>query len=138
MRTVFRGRLLAALSTVAVVASVIWGLFLIGSPEQQREKKFDEKRISDLQGIAGSIDLYYTRHNSLPDNLDDLEKEPGISISQADPETGTGYIYRRISSVTYKLCARFSAESDDALQSLWAHSKGPYCFQRNAKVIDNR
>lgn len=138
MKPVLHGRLLAVLSTVAVVASVIWGLFLIGSPEQQREKKFDEKRISDLQGIAGSIDLYYTRHKSLPDNLEDLEKEPGISIRKSDPETGAAYTYTGISSSSYKLCADFSTESDAESPSAWAHGTGKYCFNLTAKVIDNR
>jgi hypothetical protein len=138
MKTALQGRLLSLLAAGVVVASVLWGLLIIGSPEQQREKKFDEKRIADLQGIAGSLDRYVTRHKSLPENLDDLEKEPGISIRKADPKTGAAYIYRKSSSDTYELCAEFSAESADEIKSMWAHSAGKYCFQLTAKDFNNR
>ncbi|ABL65377.1 hypothetical protein [Chlorobium phaeobacteroides] len=58
-------KLLAALAIIVVSGTVIWGLFMTGSPEKQREKKFDAKRVSDIQEIARSIDLYYTRHTAL-------------------------------------------------------------------------
>jgi hypothetical protein len=139
MKSALQGRLFFLLAAGVVAASVLWGLLIIGSPEQQREKKFDEKRVADLQRIAGSIDRYFTRHKSLPENLDDLEKDPGIVIRKADPKTGTAYIYTKSSFDTYELCADFSAESaDDLISSTWAHRAGKYCFQLTAKEVNNR
>jgi hypothetical protein len=132
------GRILPSLAVVMVAASVLWGLMIIGTPEQQREKKYDEKRIADLQGIAGSIDRYFTRHQSLPVHLDDLKKEPGSSIRKVDPKTAIAYTFTRRSADSYELCAEFSAESDEEIKSMWAHHAGHNCFQFTAKKVENR
>lgn len=138
MKTVIQGRILPFIAVVMVAASVLWGLMIIGTPEQQREKKFDEKRIADLQAIAGSIDRYFTRYQSLPVHLDNLEKEPGSSIRTVDPKTEIAYTYTRRSVDSYELCAEFSAESDDEIQSMWSHHAGHNCFQFTAKKVENR
>jgi hypothetical protein len=132
------GKLLTAIAIVVVSATVIWGLIMTGSPEQQREKKFDVKRISDLQEIAGSIDLYYTRHNTLPDNLDTLDKEPGITINRNDPKTGIPYSYTVTSGKNYTLSAEFSTESDNGINNIWEHSAGKQLFQLSAKTLEQR
>ncbi|NTV99521.1 MAG: hypothetical protein HGA70_10210, partial [Chlorobiaceae bacterium] len=91
-------------------------------------------RISDLQNIAAAIDFYYSRHAELPESLAMLEKEPGGLTGISDPQTGEEYAYMRVSLSSYRLCARFSKESDsNEARSIWVHKAGNCCFELNAK-----
>lgn len=131
-----KNRIPGLFAAAVVLAAVILGLFIVGPPRVQREKKLDARRISDLQSISSSIDFYYSRHGELPESTAMLEKEPGCRTSSSDPQTGAAYSYTRISRVSYRLCARFSRESDsNEARSVWAHSAGECCFQLSAKKL---
>lgn len=134
MKAAIGGRLFLALVVGVVLASVIGGLLILGSPSEQRSKKLDARRVTELRKIARSVDLYWTRHETLPSNLKVLEKEPGVSITITDPESGRPYTYREIGSDTYELCAVFATESSGRA-SLWAHGRGQNCFKFKTKCI---
>ena len=51
---------------ISIIAAVIYGLFLIGSPAKQRQIKFDQQRISDLQTISSAVNFYQDRKKRLP------------------------------------------------------------------------
>jgi len=76
-----KGWVLALAASLLVAAAVIRGLVMIGPIEEQRARRFDERRLSDLRRIASSLDDYYRLHHELPDSLDRLAKQPGVRLS---------------------------------------------------------
>ncbi len=99
-------------SGATVVAAVVFGLVLLGSPAQERERRIDDRRVTDLHGIAAATDLYRTRHGRLPGSLDDLAAEPGLRISTRDPTSLEHYGYRALDDGRYEVCATFVTESE--------------------------
>lgn len=122
-----------------VIAAVVGGLSLIGSPNQERARRVDMRRVADLRGIAAAMDRYWTRHGSLPQSLDALERERGFSIESTDPETGQPYEYRPGSQGAYSLCAQFAESSTQAQQTrpekFWSHGAGRQCFDLHARNL---
>ena len=127
----------------------------MGSPFTLRMKRFDERRVNDLQNIQYQIVNFYQRKGSLPNNLDEL-KDPiaGFNIP-LDPDSNVSYGYEKVSDpptgeagLSFKLCADFSLESGTQIDSKgmsrpmpisseaypvnenWRHQKGAVCFDR--------
>ncbi|MCF8383696.1 MAG: hypothetical protein K9G39_08930 [Chlorobium sp.] len=113
-------------------------MFLTGSPFQQREKRFDERRVENLREIALSIDYFFSRYGSIPESLEQLEKSGNIAIDITDPETDKIYDYEKISKATYRLCAVFSQHSEKNVDKFLSHGAGKVCFVLNAKKIETR
>ena len=133
MRLFGNGWMLGIAVSLLVAAAVVRGLFMIGPIEEQRKRKFDERRLSDLQRIASSVEFYYRTHDELPDNLDVLATLPEGSVPRMDPESGKPYTYRRISADSYELCATFALASDESMPLRWAHKAGPACFRHRVR-----
>lgn len=136
-------------AVVVMVATVtIIGLYIAGSPGQERDYRLDEQRVTDLQQIASSVDLYYEQHGSLPENLDLLTEERQARNyyirSVTDPETDMPYEYSITSDTAYSLCASFVMESREPEEHLrqvymgvkeeWGHDAGSYCFDLDAEL----
>ena len=51
---------------VLVVTAVIAGLFLLGSPAQERERKLDAICLADLRAAARAVDRFWTINSVLP------------------------------------------------------------------------
>ena len=126
------------LVSVAILAAIIYGFVLVGSPAGQRLIKFDQTRERDLQGIAFAIDLYWERNERVPGSLEGL-KSPLFHVSSiTDPKTGEQYEYRVLTDVSYELCAVFETESSQAARPLpfsaqtWEHGLGRVCFENEA------
>jgi hypothetical protein len=134
MKRSHQEKVLAFIITLAVVAVIIKGLFMIGPLEEQRKRRFDDKRVSDLQQIESSIHYYYNENYVLPESLAELSRKRSINGSTTDPESGKPYSYRVISSDTYELCVEFSGKSFDLAEERWGHNPGKKCFRRN--VLD--
>ena len=45
---------------------------MLGSPTEERARRVDARRVTDLQAIAAATNLFWTRHARLPETLDDL------------------------------------------------------------------
>ncbi len=120
--------LLAAVAAV-VIAVVAGGLWLMGSPTEQRLLKLDERRVDDLQSIANRIDVYWNGHQALPESLDVLEDQPGWESIPRDPARNERYSYRILEGRSYELCASFDRASRYAPASHWAHDAGPCCYR---------
>jgi hypothetical protein len=122
-------RIAALGAIVAIVAAVGIGLYLVGSPGEQRLVRFDQQRISHLVQIRKSVDGYWRTHRALPARVD--EDVIGITMQRVprDPETGAEYEYEVSGDDAYRLCAMFSRASADYLaDEFWAHDAGRYCF----------
>ena len=128
----------------AVIAAVLWGFAVIGSPFQQRNKRFDEIRVNDLSAIQNYVTNYWQNKGMLPANLSNLDDSLLGIIVPVDPETGEPYEYRVTNdlTLTFELCATFVAESTDDQRAIpqiypprskdynWQHGAGFTCFER--------
>ena len=133
------GSVFIGAAVTAVLSAVVVGLFVLGSPGEERARRLDDRRVADLQGIQAATDLYWTRHTRVPASLGDLTAEPGVTVSTADPATSESYGYQPLDSLRYEMCASFERESGemsrDPAKDLWAHGLGRQCFQLEAKDI---
>jgi len=127
-----------------VAAAIIAGFFIVGSPLEGRVRRFDERRVSDLQFLQEEIKNYWMNKQKLPENLSLLRDDiRGVSIPK-DPETGTEYEYNILGETKFALCASFSRPTETygaPTQKLvpaepyvgienWEHKEGRVCFER--------
>ena len=131
-----RAGFLVIASILVVVAAVVAGVFLAGSPSTRRERRLDDDRVSDLRSLSAAIDQYRREHGGLPADLDALGRSPRTTTRLTDPETGTRYEYRVLEPTSghasYELCASFAAETgkdrDSDRDDFWWHGGGRQCF----------
>ncbi len=135
-------RIVAWASAAAVLASIVLGFFVVGSPFYQRQVRFDERRVSDLQTIQGQIVTYWQSKSALPAALGDLNDSISGFRAPADPSTGRPYEYRKTGNLSFELCALFSTSQEDqsaksmpvpaydSYQQNWSHAAGRVCFSR--------
>lgn len=138
-----RRRLLAAVAA-AVIAVVAAGLWVAGSPGEERRRRLDARRLEDLRQIAAAVDAYWTRIGELPASLKELSGWQGLAAPTGDPATGEPYEYRRRSDGRYELCAAFSREDPGPQPrrryqigpSFWHHGAGRHCFELEAERLE--
>lgn len=126
---------------IVVAASVGYGIFLLGSPGEQRLIRFDQRRVSDLDNIARTIDAYWETNEELPKSLEDLSDPRYFVRAIEDPDTGETYDYRVLGEAEYELCAVFSTDSTQYAEGYrrrfstkaWEHGVGEKCFQLEAQ-----
>ncbi len=132
----------------AVAVSVAAGFFIVGSPQKERLRRFDERRISDLQNIQSQIIYYWQNKERLPQTLSDLKEPISGFIPAKDPETGADYAYQVKGELEFLLCANFNSPSSEGINprielptyppqyypksadSNWEHGAGLVCFER--------
>lgn len=133
---------------IAIVAlAVVAGFFIVGSPQQERLRRFDDQRVSDLQIIQGQIIYYWQNKEKLPAILNDL-KDPISGFNPGkDPQTGADYVYEVKDKLEFSLCANFNLPSLEGGKpsielptyppqyyphgdSNWDHAAGYVCFER--------
>ncbi len=127
-------------SSIVVVAAVVWGAVLVGSPGTARLHRFDQQRLNDLQTIFREVqslcqdpDIKQELKRELPATLDELATlARSERINLTDPETGEPYAYTIKDPTTYELCATFSLERDSDVDVFWNHSSGKHCFTVDA------
>ena len=142
-------RLIAWITAGVVLASIIYGFFLVGLPSTQRARGFDERRVSDLSVIQSEIISYWQQKGSLPPSLDSLRSSINGFVPPVDPETAQPYDYVTGGPLSFKLCAVFktsnagSPNSEGMMRSMpvvpgsyypyqqnWSHGAGLTCFDR--------
>lgn len=122
-------RIAAWASLVAVGAAVAAGLWLAGSPAEQRLLRLDDQRVADLGRLVRLLNLRWQATESLPAALDGLVDGQRLSRIPLDPETDAPYEYRTTGPGSYELCAVFSTPSRaEAAGSFWSHGAGRQCF----------
>ena len=132
---------------VIVTVAIAAGFFIVGSPQQERLRRFDDQRVSDLQIIQGQIIYYWQNKEKLPQILNDL-KDPISGFNPGkDPQTGANYIYNVMGDLKFALCANFNQPSFQSGKpsielptyppqyypsgdSNWTHDAGYVCFER--------
>lgn len=131
-------------SVVSVVTvSVLASFFVVGSPTVQRDRRLDDRRVSDLQFIQSETILFWQNKARLPESLSELESDiRGIRVP-VDPETGGKYGYSVLGAETFELCGTFATDSEGGatpsrskfpgINVGFDHGAGTVCFER---VID--
>jgi preprotein translocase subunit Sec61beta len=143
-------RTIAIAVSVLVIATVVSGFFIIGTPGEIRMYRFDDQKVSDLQNIQSEVVNYWQTEGALPATLGDLtDSISGFSVP-VDEETNVPYTYATTSALSFKLCANFNAETQPNSQSSdaysyampagaggqdlasdsWFHAAGRVCFAR--------
>ena len=127
-----QGRTLLIVAAVVIAAAIAAALSVMGLPEQQRQRRMDERRVQDLQRIETAIQAHARQHDALPATLGELDEATARGLSLVEPDTGTAYAYRPGDGGRFELCAAFAADSDAAGRGAvdWLHPAGPHCFQR--------
>ena len=132
-----------AVIVLIVAAAVVAGFFIIGSPQQERLRLSDQRRVEDLQTTQWQIVNYWQRKGVLPKNIADLRDDISGFLPPTDPENKTPYGYEVLGLKTFTLCAKFNLPSADANQATtpypaggysgqsWQHPAGNNCFERS-------
>jgi hypothetical protein len=129
-------KLAAGLAIAVVVAAIVAGLVISGSPERQRVLGLDEQRVRDLQSLAQSLSAYYRNTRELPATLADLVDGRTRSSLPRDPETGEEYAYELPERRVFNLCAEFALPSEDPQpDEFWSHEAGRRCFRFDLSTI---
>lgn len=129
------------LTGVVILASIIWGFSVLGSPSTQRLYKHDNQKMNNLQEINNYIQNAYAQNGRLPESLTDAGSL-GYVPSIVDPQTNKPYEYIRKSATSYSLCAEFNKASDERMDKMTypaaypyggmfgAHPAGRHCFEQ--------
>ncbi len=142
-------RIAAWVAGAVALVSIVGGLFVFGTPAEQRKLRFDEQRVSDLQNIQYQVLTYWQQKDVLPQNLEALRNELIGFVPPTDPETEAAYEYNIKADLTFELCATFAAKgvTDDTTYGsskamplrayediytteVWEHPEGRFCFER--------
>lgn len=127
-----------------VAVAIAANFFIIGTPGNERLRRFDSTRVSDLSMTQNEIINFWVNKNRLPKNLKELESDLGYFTVPADPETGAQYEYKILGQYQFELCANFNTDNQGetnfpetlkrvypyAYESRWIHGVGRTCFTR--------
>ena len=144
--------ILAGLGIILVIAGIVSGFIIVGSPATQRAQRFDDQRINDLTNIQWQITNYWQNTGKLPLTLEVLNNPVGNYLLPQDPDTRAPYEYSMKGTNTFELCANFALVSQNSRRSNielqtypvkpisvgvngmsdtnWNHAVGRVCFDR--------
>lgn len=152
-----KNKLFGVSAIIVVLASVVWGFAIMGSPFAARERRFDDQRVSDLQNIQWQIVNYWQNKRALPSKLSLLEDSISGYHAPNDPETKAVYEYESATEgLSFNLCAVFRNSTVGEKERLsgrggfypktppyaydsyaprgepesWEHEAGRHCFKR--------
>jgi len=132
-------------SLVLVIAVFIASLFVVESPTQTRNRKFDNFILDNFNNIDVAIASYYQEFKKLPEGLNELKAEYSYlgEDSLKDPASKILFDYRAVDKNTYELCATFMASNRDEnieeysyYKDKWAHDAGYQCLQQKVHNED--
>ena len=157
--------IIGATVLIVVFAICIYCVSVVGSPTEVRNRKLDDKSLSNLSNIESS--LYQVYNNSIKYYNDDksyilpvdIETEDTFKSYITDPNTNKPYPYRVISQdktkAVFELCPTFASELTKADKGTYgsnyphtigdvyiydnniymSHAKGRTCYQTTIKKI---
>lgn len=134
---------------VLILASIVAGFLIIGTPWEARQYRLDQEKIMHLQSLQWQIVSYWQQKQTLPESLSELTDPISGSYVPVDPETGQMYGYRATGPLSFELCAEFSTANqggrpDRMITAVplepktqvhvggdtWDHEAQPTCFER--------
>jgi len=136
---------------IIILASIIWGFSVLGSPQTQRLIKYDNQKVSNLQEIQWQVINYWQMNGVVPASLEQIgSNKEYYTIVPTDLQLNKDYGYKKTGAMTFELCAEFNKEdmkNQNGVESMgvtypkgiilqnenWNHGVGQQCFTR---VID--
>jgi len=116
-------------SLTVVVAAVAVGLWLGGSPAEQRLLRFDEQRVLELRQLAQVAQRHWDSQQRLPETATELIDGQFFTRLPTDPVTSEPYEYRVAGPRSFEVCATFDRPSRYLPASdFWYHEAGHRCF----------
>jgi hypothetical protein len=145
----YKFEVILGIVVTVVIAAVVWGLYVIGSPEKARMRRFDDLRLQHMQQLQSEILSYWQAKEKLPATLSELKDDlRGVTVP-ADPETDAAYEYQKKGDEAFSLCADFALSSEErrlydkemsypmygpygpyVREQNWEHGSGRHCFDR--------
>ena len=128
-------RMAAIAITVVVIIAALAGLYLSGSPAEQRLLRMDERRVRDLNQLANATQRYWQEQGELPATLQQLVDGRRLNKLPVDPDSGQAYEYTA-GDKEFSLCAGFSRPSEATTTiEFWQHPAGEHCYEFDTTVI---
>jgi hypothetical protein len=142
-------KILAWLGIVCVLAGIVGGFIIVGSPAKQRAIRFDQMRIDNLSNIQFSVAHYWQEFGKVPKTLKDMSEY--MNNVPMDPQTEIPYRYEAgLTTNSFTLCATFLTETESLDQNYpkpyssygsntfydWSHGIGEKCFDRTVSTVD--
>lgn len=132
-------------SLTLVLAAFITSLFIVDSPAETRNKRYDNQVVSELSQISYEIDNYYQKNEALPASLEALvESSQYFNRAQIEEsENDEVYGYEITGDKTYNLCATFKSSNLDGDEEEyyygyenrdWQHEAGDKCFDLEVRT----
>ncbi|MDD4527558.1 MAG: DUF5671 domain-containing protein [Candidatus Margulisbacteria bacterium] len=101
-------------SVLLVIIIFISSWFFVESPKVARERKIDEKVMSNIHSLESYINSYYEKEEKLPEDLSELNSVAEIiNFNQflVNPVSGEKIEYKKIGEKEFELCANFRTDS---------------------------
>lgn len=125
-------------SLIVISAVFIWSLFLVESPTEARNRRFDEMVINDFSQLDSAINNYYRENSSMPESLEVLKNEFSYITEKelSDPINNTAYEYNITGEKEYELCATFRTGNQEEelefryVDKMWSHDAGEQCLKQ--------
>lgn len=134
-------------TALLVLAAIVYGFIVMGSPAAIRKLRFDERRVQDLQNIQWQIVNYWQQKGRFPKELAELEDPISGYRNPTDPRTREPYEFVLGEGNSFELCATFELSSNGGstrisaphpikarLEKLfnedWKHGAERTCFER--------
>lgn len=135
---------LTAITALVVLTSLIMGFMVMGSPQEQRERRLDQERVNHLSQIQWRIIEHWQSKEELPETLSALDDSISGFEVPVDPKTKQPYEYSTRGDLSFELCATFDQPSAEkrnnryiepsiagrGLSSNFQHEAGRHCFER--------
>lgn len=126
----------AIVSGALVIAAIIFGFIVGGTPLEARLRNQDIKRTNNLQELSSCVSSFAYDYNRLPKDLSELKsgvKYNYCASNTSDPETQEEYKYRIVSNDQFELCGEFARSTVNEFPNAdyfgkWQkHDKGQIC-----------
>ncbi len=92
--------LFAGVSTVLVLAALVWSISIIGTPKEMRARRIDDTRLSDISSLQQQVYNHFQTTDKLPATLSELNDAFQGYAVPTDPMTKASYEYRVIQQPT--------------------------------------
>jgi hypothetical protein len=122
---------------ISILVVFILGIFFVGSPGTERDRRLDDVRVNDLRTIQQEIRNISTDMSlpkpvlkqALPATLKDVQANAVYTQPTIiDPVTSVAYEYTITGQSTFELCATFSTVRDQTYDIFWNHPAGRHCY----------
>lgn len=135
-------------SLFVVAVAFVSAFFVMDSPRESRNKRFDMLVINSFSNMDNCFNEYYAKNKKLPENMAEAIDNCTYAMEEkdlADPETKKKFEYLKKSESRYALCADFRASNKEEgkdysyysgpMEKNDLHDSGWQCLERE---IDNK